>query len=225
MKLHFVIAEAAFELIPESLWRDPSVRKDGERRDLEPAQILLDRSVHHSAMLKLKDGFRRGRPDMVHLTLLSATSTPLHQEGKARVYIHTLDDVVLEFEGGTRPPKSYARFRNLMEKILVERPQSGLVRVRESTLPELLKSVGTDHTTGLSVQGAQVRLEALADDLVKRKNPAVVVGGFPRGHFLPADLKAFDELVRIDDKSLDAHVVTARIIYDVEKASARLSAP
>jgi rRNA small subunit pseudouridine methyltransferase Nep1 len=225
MKLHFVIAEAAFELIPESLWRDPSVRKDGERRDLEPAQILLDRSVHHSAMLKLKDGFRRGRPDLVHLTLLSATSTPLHQEGKARVYIHTLDDVVLEFEGGTRPPKSYARFRNLMEKILVERPQSGLVRVRESTLPELLKSIGTDHTTGLSVQGARVRLEALADDLVKRKNPAVVVGGFPRGHFLPADLKAFDELARIDDKSLDAHVVTARVIYDVEKASARLSAP
>jgi rRNA small subunit pseudouridine methyltransferase Nep1 len=224
MKLHFVIAEAAFELIPESLWRDPSVRKDGERRDLEPAQILLDRSVHHSAMLKLKDGFRRGRPDLVHLTLLSATSTPLHQEGKARIYIHTMDDVVLEFEGGTRPPKSYARFRNLMEKILVERPQSGLVTVRESTLPELLKSIGTDHTTGLSVQGAQVRLEALADDLVKRKNPAVVVGGFPKGHFLPTDLKAFDELARIDDQSLDAHVVTARVIYDVEKAAARLSA-
>ena len=122
MKLHFVIAEAALELIPETLWREPSVRNDAERRAQEPGSILLDRSIHHSAMLKLRDGYRRGRPDLVHLTLLSVTSTPLHQEGKARVYIHTIDDSVLEFGEGARPPKSYARFRNLMEKLLVERP-------------------------------------------------------------------------------------------------------
>src|SRR4029077_15468040 len=130
LKLHFVIAEAALELIPEPLWKDPSVRNDAERRDSEPGSILLDRSVHHSAMLKLKDGYRRGRPDLVHLTLLSVTSTPLHQDGKAKVYIHTIDDAVLEFEQGVRPPKSYTRFRNLMEKLLVERPGNGLVRVR-----------------------------------------------------------------------------------------------
>jgi rRNA small subunit pseudouridine methyltransferase Nep1 len=223
LKLHFVIAEAALELIPESLWKDPSVRNDEKRRGTGPEQILLDRSVHHSAMLKLKDGFRRGRPDLVHLTLLNVTSTPLHQDGKARVYIHTVDDRVLEFGEGTRPPKSYARFRNLMEKMLVEMPESGLVSVRESTLPQLLKSLGTDHSAGLSVQGAPVRLEALADDLVNQRNPAVVVGGFPKGHFLPGDLKAFDELARIDDRSLDAHVVTARVIYEVEKAAARLA--
>ncbi len=220
LKLHLVISEAALELIPESLWKDPSVRSDVKRRGQEPGSILLDRSIHHSAMLKLKDGYRRGRPDLVHLTLLSATSTPLHQAGEARVYIHTADDVVLQFGEGARPPKSYARFRNLMEKMLVERPESGLVSVRESTLPQLLKSVGAEHAVGLSVQGAPVRLENLAEDLVKLKDPAVVVGGFPRGHFLPGDLRAFDALARIHEKPLDAHVVAARVIYEVEKASA-----
>jgi len=224
LKLHFVIAEAALELIPESLWKDPSVRSDEKRRESEAGSILLDRSVHHSAMLKLKDGYRRGRPDLVHLTLLSVTSTPLHQDGKARVYIHTIDDTVLEFEGGARPPKSYARFRNLMEKLLVERPEDGLVRVKDSALPLLLKSIGTDRSVGLSVQGASVRLEALAKDLSERKNPAVVIGGFPRGHFLPKDLKAFDELARIDERALDAHVVAARVIYEVERAAGRSSA-
>ena len=219
--LHFVIAEAALELVPESLWKDPSVRSDEKRRGLEAGSILLDRSVHHSAMLKLKDGYRRGRPDLVHLTLLSVTSTPLHQEGKAKVYIHTIDDAVLEFGEGARPPKSYARFRNLMEKLLVDRPEDGLVRVRDSTLPQLLKSVRTDHSVGLSVQGAPVRLEALAEDLAKRTNPAAVVGGFPRGHFLPRDLKAFDDLTRIDDRALDAHVVAGRVMYEVEKAYAK----
>lgn len=218
MKLHFVIAEAALELVPKEVWREPSVRADSERRGLEPGGILLDRSVHHSAMLKLRDDYRRGRPDLVHLTLLSVTSTPLHQEGNARVYIHTFDDSVLEFGEGARPPKSYARFRNLMEKLLVERPGDGLVKVRDSSLPRLLKSVGTDYSAGLSVQGAPTRLEALAGELAAKKNPAAVVGGFPRGHFLPKDLGAFDALARIDERALDAHVVAARVVYEVEKA-------
>jgi len=219
LKLHFVIAEAALELVPEALWREPSVRKDAERRAKEPGGILLDRSVHHSAMLKLGDGYRRGRPDLVHLTLLSVTSTPLHQEGKARVYIHALDDSVLEFGEGARPPKSYARFRNLVEKLLVERPDEGLVRVRDATLPQLLKQIGTDYASGLSIQGAPQRLERLAGELALKKDPAVLVGGFPRGHFVPRDLKAFDTLVRIDERALDAHVVAARVIYEVEKAT------
>jgi rRNA small subunit pseudouridine methyltransferase Nep1 len=220
VKLHFVIAEAALELIPENLWKDPSVRKDAERRGLEPGSILLDRSIHHSAMLKLGEGYRRGRPDLVHLTLLNVTSTPLHQDGNARAYVHTIVDDVLEFGEGARPPKSYARFRNLMEKLLVERPHDGLVRVRDAALPQLLKRIGTDYSVGLSVQGAPVRLDALARDLAERENPSVAVGGFPRGHFLTNDLKAFDNLARIDDKSLDAHVVAARVIYEVEKALA-----
>jgi rRNA small subunit pseudouridine methyltransferase Nep1 len=213
-----VIAEAALELVPESLWRESSVRSDSERRDMEAGNILLDRSLHHSAMLKLSDGYRRGRPDLVHLTLLNVTSTPLHQEGKARVYIHTIDDSVLEFGEGARPPKSYARFRNLMEKLLVERPEEGLVSVRDATLPQLLKGMGTDYSAGLSVQGAPKPLEELASDLALKKDPAVVVGGFPRGHFLPKDLKAFDSLVRIHEKALDAHVVAARVVYEIEKA-------
>jgi len=219
LKLHVVLAEAAFELIPEALWRESSVRSDAARRELEPGSILLDRSTHHSAMLKLSDGYRRGRPDLVHLTLLSVTSTPLHQEGKAKVYIHTIDDTVLEFGEGARPPKSYARFRNLMEKLLAERPEEGLVTVRNATLPQLLKAIATDYSAGLSVQGAPLQLDTLASDLAQKKNPAVIVGAFPRGHFLPRDLKALDSLVRIDDKPLDAHVVAARVVYEVEKAA------
>lgn len=218
MKLHFVIAEAALELIPKPLWGSPSVRNDARRRDVDPRRILLDRSIHHSAMLKLADGFRRGRPDLVHLTLLNVTSAPLHQEGNARVYIHTIDDKVLEFGEGARPPKSYDRFRNLMEKVLTERPEEGLIRVTDKKLPELLKRVHNDVVVGFSVQGRPVQLHELANDLARRSNPAVVVGGFPSGHFLPTNLKAFGQLARIDAKSLDAHVVAARVVYEVERS-------
>ena len=218
MKLHFVIAQAALELVPDPLLRDPSVKSDAKRRGADPGSILLDRSIHHSAMLKLKDGFRRGRPDLVYLTLLSVTSTPLHQSGRAKVYIHTVDDLVLEFDEGTRPPKSYDRFRNLAEKLVAERPQGGLVKVVDSTLPQLLKRIKTDLAVGLSVQGASVELPALAEELTRMREPSVVVGGFPRGHFSPSDLKAFDRLARIDERPLDAHVVAARVVYEVERS-------
>lgn len=212
-----MVAESALELVPKSLWKDPSVSRDAERRGVDPGRILLDRSVHHSAMLRLEDGYRRGRPDLVHLTLLSVTSTPLHQEGKARVHIHTFGDSVLEFAEGARPPKSYARFRNLMEKMLMERPQDGLVKVRDADLPSLLRSTEAGLSVGLSVQGAPMTFESLADEMVSKDSSVVVVGGFPRGHFLPKDLRAFDHLARIHEKPLDAHVVAARVVYEVEK--------
>jgi rRNA small subunit pseudouridine methyltransferase Nep1 len=170
-------------------------------------------------MLKLRDGYRRGRPDLVHLTLLNVTSTPLHQEGKAKVYIHTIDDQVLEFREGPRPPKSYERFRSLAEKLLLERPDEGLIAARKETFPQLVKRVGTDHTAGLSVQGAPMGLETLAAELAKKTKPIVVVGGFPSGHFFPRDIKAFDAMLRIHEGPLDAHVVAARVLYEVEKAT------
>ena len=171
-------------------------------------------------MLKLSDGYRRGRPDLVHLTLLSVTSTPLHQEGKARVYIHTIDDSVLEFAEGARPPKSYARFRNLMEKLLVERPDEGLVK-REGRDLAPAPEERRDRLLGRPLRPGRPRAHrgAWLGDLARKKNPAVVVGGFPRGHFLPKDLRAFDTLARIDERALDAHVVAARVVYEVEKAA------
>ena len=215
--LNLIIAEAALELIPDQIIRHPSVVNDARRTGNEPSTILLDRSVHHAAMTKLTDQFKRGRPDLVHLTLLTATSTPLYQDGQAKVYIHTRNDVVLELREQTRPPKSYSRFRDLMRKTLQEMPESGLIKVYELPVSGVLESIGADFVVGLSVQGGFSGYEELATELSSKRNPAALVGGFPRGHFTPETTRAFDRLVRVDRRSLDAHVVVARLIYEVEK--------
>jgi rRNA small subunit pseudouridine methyltransferase Nep1 len=216
--LNLVIAEAALELVPAEIAGQASVRNDARRRGLEPTELLLDRSLHHAAMSRLKEDHKRGRPDLVHLTLLSVTSTPLYQAGGVKVYIHTRDDVVLELRERTRPPKSYFRFRDLVQQVLKERPDSGLVVYRESSIPQLVKSMGADLVVGLSVQGKPAGLEDLARQLAGARSPAVLIGGFPKGHFTPETTRAVDSLVRIHPEPLDAHVVAGRLVYEFEKA-------
>ncbi len=215
--LNLVITEAALELVPEEIRRQASVGNDARRRGLDPSELLLDRSLHHAAMAKLKEDYKRGRPDLVHLTLLGVTSTPLYRAEGVKVYIHTRDDVVLEFRAGTRPPKSYFRFRDLVQKVLREKPDSGLIAYRESSIPLLLKRIGADLSVGLSIQGKQMTLENLAQQLARARNPAVLIGGFPKGHFTVETTRALDLVARVHEDSLDAHVVAGRLVYEVEK--------
>ena len=220
MKLSLVIAESALELVPEEIRRSPAVVNDAKRRERDPSKILLDRSLHHASMVRLKEDYKRGRPDIVFMTLLSVTGTPLYEEGSVKVYVHARGDVVLEIAERTRLPKSYFRFRNLVEKHLSERSNSELIRTQEMPLSELLRQVvRADPVIGLSTQGEPRALEELAGELVGKKDPCVVIGGFPHGHFSESTLGELDGLVRIHRGALDAHVVASRLVYEVERAA------
>ena len=217
--LNFVLAESALELVPKEIAGSPDVVSDSKRRGARAMEILLDRSFHQSAMSKLEDSEKRGRPDLVHAALLSVTGTPLYLDGKVRVFVHTYPGLVLELAAKTRVPKNYLRFRGLMEKALLERPGDGLVRVYSVGVRELVrKRLGSDLVLGLSVQGKQADAAGVARRLASARDPCVVVGGFAHGHFSKHTLASVDELVRIDPMPLEAHVVAARVVYEAEKA-------
>lgn len=224
MKLNFVLAESALELVPKEILRSPAVASDSRRRGVDASRILLDRSLHHSAMARLKDSEKRGRPDLVHAALLSVTGTPLYLDGSVRVLVHTSQDVVLELAERTRIPKSYFRFRGLVEKLLFERSNEGLMKAYGAGIREVLrKMISPDRVFGLSVQGRQTGPEELAKAIVAAKNPCVVVGGFPHGHFSQETLALVDELVRIHERPLEAHVIASRVVYEVEKVAAGIN--
>jgi rRNA small subunit pseudouridine methyltransferase Nep1 len=222
--LSFVLAESALELIPKEISGRPAVVSDSKRRGLKASEILLDRSFHHSAMQSLKDPEKRGRPDLVHVALLSVTGTPLYLDGKVKVFVHTYPDIVLEISPKTRIPKNYFRFRGLMEKALVDMPSDGLIRAYPMQFGDLVRrKLSVDRVFGLSVQGRMMGIPPLANEILAAKNPCVVVGGFPHGHFTEGILRSVNELVRIDAKPLEAHVVASRVVYEVEKAAAGIN--
>ncbi|HKZ42702.1 MAG TPA: hypothetical protein VJ044_17190, partial [Candidatus Hodarchaeales archaeon] len=175
---------------------------------------------HHAAMLRLEEHYRRGRPDLVHIALLEAASTPLFLEKQLRICVHTIGGKAIFLGEGVRLPRSYLRFIGLMEQLLKEGVVSDgqrLLEVTDLSFKELLGRVGASVTIGLSRTGKPSSFEAIADYLASIDDPALVIGGFPRGHFTEATTTHIDRTYSISSLALEAHVVIARALYEYEK--------
>jgi len=220
--LNLVLAESALELVPQSLWSHAAVSKRARLWGKRAGETLLDRSYHHAAMLSLKDGQKRGRPDIVHLCLLNALGTPLNGEGLLRTIVHTREDKVISIRPETRLPKNYDRFVGLIEQLysLGRVPISGqaLLDIRSQRLAELAGEVGASRVVALSRAGVRSTVEEVIASVVKETNPLILVGGFPRGRFTVGMLKLADDIFSIDPEMLDAWIVVSRIIYEYERA-------
>lgn len=220
MGLTLILAESALEVVPRSLWSHPAVMRHAARQGKDAGEVLLDRSYHHAAMLKLADAFRRGRPDITHFSLLEATTSPLYLLGKLRVFVHTVNDYVITVGAKVRPPKTYARFAGLIEGLFKGEGRStadALLSLQRMSMPDLTTREHPSLTVGLSRIGEKSSAEEVAVLLLQEKNPMLVVGGFPKGHFGKSVRLVMDHVMSIDEFPLEAHLVVARTIYEYEK--------
>lgn len=186
--LKLILAEAALETVPREIWGHPAVYRHARRRGKPPGSILLDRSVHHHAMRKLPNAEKRGRPDIVHVALLEALSSPLNREGLLEVYIHTLNDYVIFVDPSTRIPRNYNRFTGLIEQLFQEGqvPPQGkpLLWIKSMTLKRLLEEINASYVILLAEDGETKRVrEIVAETLENAPNTAIIVGAFPHGDF------------------------------------------
>ena len=219
--LTFVLAEAALETVPAELWSHPAVKNHSKRLRKNPRQLLLDRSLHHSAMKHLQDSEKRGRPDITHFVLLEALGSPLNKQGQLKVYVHTINNQVISVESGTRLPRNYNRFTGLIEQLFqngkVPIEGAPLLRLEHKTLKQLLSETETDYTLAFSREGKPKPLPKAVSSLQTRRNPTVIVGGFPHSHFSETTLHLADEVVCVDSEMLDAWTVASRVIYEYER--------
>jgi len=219
--LVLVLAEAALETVPESLWSHPAVRRHSKRQRKPAQQLLLDRSLHHQAMKRLDDNLKRGRPDITHFCLLEALGSPLNKEGLLQVYVHTREDHVITVDPKTRLPRNYSRFIGLMEQLfqLGNVPSEGetLLKLEQKTLQQLITETEADHILAFSRDGKPKTLTEAVSSLKPKQKPAIVIGSFPHGSLSEATVQLADELVCIDSEMLEAWTVTSRAIYQYEQ--------
>ncbi|MBO0887691.1 16S rRNA methyltransferase [Candidatus Bathyarchaeota archaeon] len=223
MALTLVLAESAIELVPNEIADHKTVLASARRKKKDPHRLILDQSYHHSAILKLgRSGIGRGRPDISHFSLLVALGSPLNIENKLRCYVHTRDDHLITISPRARLPRNTDRFTSLLEQLYEESvvPKSGtrLMTLKRESLHGLLKEISSDSVVALTTQGTPKLMESVSSDLADAKNPTVLIGGFPVGHFSKKTIQDSSSQYCIDRRPLEAWTVVARSVYDYEKA-------
>lgn len=222
-KLVLIIAESALELIPNELKNHPDIVRFARKTGVDVDYIILDRSYHHHAMLKLKDSNKRGRPDIVHYTLLSALETPLCWEGMLEVHVHTYGNNVIHVDPETRLPKNHLRFQGIIRQVFMygkvpPNSEKPLLELHRETFKVLIGEVKPNILVGLSEKGKPETIAKLSSRLIEYERPAIVIGGFPHGDFSEDTLKLLDELICVDPKPMHAWIVAARIVHSFEEA-------
>lgn len=197
--IHLVLAEAELELVPEALHDHRQVLAHADRQGLSPAGLVLDASDHHAALRTasdrgaLDDVDRRGRPDIVHLWLLTVLESRACKAGHIRPWVHTRHDVLVEIDPETRLVKHYPRFLGLVRQLLAEGrvgpTDKTLLSARDGVpLAEVLEA-RPDPVVVLDDTGESTPPATIADRVAgpDAGGGTLVVGGFPSGTFRAAD--------------------------------------
>lgn len=220
--LNILFAETALELVPREIQRHPSVTRNAKRMGKKPEHCLLDRSLHHYAMHNLKDSEKRGRPDIIHFCLLEALGTPLNKKGKLNLVSQTYDKNAIFISPEVRLPRDCYRFNTLMEQLLIEqqvplKPEKPLLRLEKMDLNEIINYIRPTRKIVLTSHGTQSNLENVCKNIKYETNPVLIIGAYPTGPMSEEVLSIADDIVSIYPESLEAWVVTSRLIYEYEK--------
>ena len=217
--ISLILSESSLELVPSELKHHPSVISHARKLGKYPSEILLDNSWHFAAMKGIENEMKRGRPDLVHFSILEATTIPLYLQNKMKLYVHTIDDKVISFGKNVHIPKSYHRFEGVIEKLYQEKEittnDDVLLEIEEKTFSELLDEINPSKVFGFSTKGTKSTYEKIAKEITD--DACIVVGGFQKGHFSDSVETKITDLYSVGDESFEGHVVVARMLYEYEK--------
>ncbi len=205
--MRILLAEAELERVPAEIQDHPVVRKHAKGLGRKPGQLLLDQNHHRQACLRLEDGERRGRPDIVHYTLLALLESPLCKEGKLEVAIHTRQGALIRIRPDTRLPRGEVRFQGLMAKVLAEgasQDKEPLLWVEGTFTPQ--------EVLARFAEGPVTRLDERGDAWAPTTEGTLVLGAYPSGDFSAAWQEAVPASARVFDQPLNAWAVAADVV-------------
>ncbi len=219
--IKLVLVESGLELVPRSIASHPAVKSSARRRGKAPTSIILDRSLHHWAMRKLSDSEKRGRPDIIHVSLLEALGSPLNKRGFLDIYVHTINDIIIYVSPKTRLPRNYNRFIGLIEQLfrLGRVPPNGeaLLSILDSSLGDVINNCLPVLLWEKGTRTKLIELGRLLASIVKKGSCiAILVGGFPRGDFSKDIIELAELKVSISDTVLDSWIVVSRVLTSIE---------
>ncbi|MEM1700050.1 MAG: 16S rRNA methyltransferase [Desulfurococcaceae archaeon] len=220
-QLILLLLEASLETVPSSIVHHPSVVKTAKRRSKKPLEMLLDVSLHYHAMRDLPKREKRGRPDIVHVSLLEALESPLCKNNLLKIGVHTIGGHAIFVDSSTRIPKNYNRFVGLMEQLfkygkVPPNAENPLLYVKTIELKHFLRELGARGLILLREVCEYKPLPEIVKQAVADKM-AIGIGAFPHGDFEESTLKEANYCYSIYSKPLSTLIVVSRVISSAER--------
>lgn len=217
--LHLILTDSEIETIPKKISKEKSITWKARRRGRNPTELILDSNYDHSIMRKLSDSKRRGRPDIIHVCMLTALDSPLNREGLLKFYVHTRGNMIIKVSPETRIPRSYNRFIGLMEQLFLigeVPPEEPLMKLREGKLEDLIHEINPDKTITFTINGRESDRKSIFHKVNKEDNLCIIVGGFPHGDFLSNVEELSDEVIKIYPNEFEALTAVNHAIHFYE---------
>lgn len=214
--MNVILAESELELVPDELLKHPMVKKYADSRGKPPGKCLLDANYCYEAVLGLDDGSTRGKPEILHMCLLTALESILNKDNKLKLWIHTRNNEIINIDPKARVPRAYVRFVELMEQLFAEKrvpPENPLMVLKKGSLKSLVDDINPPKAVLFSQNGKLTHMKSVADDLKKSKNPLVVIGGFSDRDYSPETLRLFKSKVSLSEQQLAPWSVLAAVLY------------
>jgi rRNA small subunit pseudouridine methyltransferase Nep1 len=184
-----------------------------------PRGPLVDKRYHYYRMSKLSQKWKRGRPDIVHTTLIILQDSFLNMKGLLEVYIHTLDGKVYRIREDERVPKHYDAFKEIFAQVLREGkvPPEGepLIWKAYDSLSGFVKEHGKivlfweKGERGTFLQATRYAID---------NNLPIGIGMFPKGDFKRSTLRKTTKAFSVaNGKPLKAWTVAYKMLCAAEE--------
>lgn len=224
-----IIADSELELVPESILGEGCVLNSARARSKNPQKMLLDASHHHPAFRKLPDGERRGRPDIIHLTLLLCLDSDVNAEGKMKIFVHTRNDDVIAVKPETRLPTNYIRFVGLIEQLfeqkVVPSRENALLELRHQAPLELLvNALKPDEVIVFEPDGERTPLEDVVSSS-EGDRIVLIMGGFSKGTYRSDLRKLKPKRVSFGTRMIKVWTVASKALRALEAAESPEAPP
>jgi rRNA small subunit pseudouridine methyltransferase Nep1 len=205
--------------VPSLITQHPAIKAAAKARRKRPEHTLLDEAVHSAAIRTLPAFEKRGRPDVIHRSLLIALDSVLARENRLKLFVHAGEDAIIEVKSQTRLPRRFARFTGLMEQLLLTKrvpPQGSiLMQLRRRKLAVHIQKLKPSCTFLLTEDGKPTPPSELARLICSEDKPLVMMGGFAHGSFTSTSMQLAERKVCVYPAPLSVSTVIGIVLHSV----------
>uniref|UniRef100_A0A158Q8S4 18S rRNA (pseudouridine-N1)-methyltransferase n=1 Tax=Elaeophora elaphi TaxID=1147741 RepID=A0A158Q8S4_9BILA len=194
-----------------------------EKCSLESAKVgkdyvILSSDKHANFIRNQKKDPADFRPDILHQCLLMLLDSPLNRADLLQIYVHTVNNILIEVNPQIRIPRTFDRFCGLMVQLLHKLS----IRAADSSV-KLLKIIRNPVSIHLPIGCRKVLTSYQASEYLScrqfaesagNKPIAVIIGGFAKGK---ATVDYAEEEVKLSNFPLSAALTCSKLTSSFEE--------